>query len=631
MSQWFAQTAWLIPCYPFIGMLLSILWFPAITRRTGPRPAGYVNAVSTFTALIHSIAALPALLDQPPIQLNFSWLNVAGLELSLPLEISALSVGACILIIGLNFLAQIYAIGYLEMDWGWARFYAMLALFEAGLCALVLTDSLFFSYMILEILTLGTYLLIGIWFNQSLVVTGARDAFLTKRIGDLFLLMGVLAIYPLAHTWNYSELAVWAETAQVDPKLITLVGLALLAGPMGKCAQFPLHLWLDEAMEGPLPSTILRNSVVVATGAWVLVKLQPVLELSPTVQTAMIAIGAVTAIGGTLISIAQIDIKRALSYLVSAYMGIVFIAVGAGQSDAALLIVLIHAVAMAALVASAGSIVLNNITQDLTQLGGLWSRRPVTGLSFAIGALGLVALPPLGGFWAMLALTNGLWQSDPALVGLLLLINALAAFSLTRTFGLIFAGQIQQMTVRSPENLWPVTLPMVILAGFVLHVPMVLSSLSLLPSWANVSKDLALLLTWSSIFGISLGAVCYVGGSIKKPIQLPWKPLQDLFAYDFYTPRLYRSSVVGSVDIVSRITDWLDRYVVDGLVNFVGFSSIFGGEALKYGNSGQTQFYALTIAIGLVITAIWMSWSILSSLSLNTDLVALATSWLHLA
>ncbi|MCU0525053.1 MAG: NAD(P)H-quinone oxidoreductase subunit F [Elainella sp. Prado103] len=625
MTQLLAQTAWLIPCYPLVGMLLSIAWFPSITRRTGPRPAGYVNAITTFLALIHGALAMPVLLGQPATHVSLSWLQVAGLDLSVPVEISALTVGATILINGLNLAGQIYGVGYLEMDWGWARLYALLALFEAGMCALVLCDSLFFSYMILEILTLGTYLLIGLWFNQSLVVTGARDAFLTKRVGDLFLLMGVLAIYPLAHTWNYDELAQWAQTASIDPKLITLVGLALLAGPMGKCAQFPLHLWLDEAMEGPVPSTILRNSVVVATGAWVLVKLEPVLSLSPVVMNAAIAIGAVTAIGGTLIATAQIDIKRALSYLVSAYMGLVFIAVGAQQTEAALLIVLTHAVAMAALVASCGSIVLNNITQDLTQLGGLWSRRPITGLSFVAGALGLVALPPLGGFWALLKLTDGLWSTRPALVGLVLLINALAAFSITRTFGLIFAGSVQPMTVRSPENLWAVTLPMTALAGFVLHIPMILQSLDLLPVWAQISKDMALVLTWSTIFGLALGAVLYVGNGVKKPIQLPWKPLQDLFAYDFYTPKLYRSSVVGSVDIISRITDWIDRYIVDGFVNLVGLSSIFSGEVLKYGNSGQTQSYVLTIAIGLVLTALWMSWSFLSHLSITTQLVSLVT------
>ncbi len=617
MFQFLVQTAWLVPIYPLVGMLLSAAWFPAITRRTGPRPAGYVNAITTFVSLLHSLLALVTLWGRSPQYQTYHWLKVAGLDLTLAIEISALTVGAMVLITGLNFAAQIYAVGYLEMDWGWARFYAMLALFEAGMCGLVLCDNLFFSYMILEILTLGTYLLVGIWFNQPLVVTGARDAFLTKRVGDLFLLMGVLALYPLAGTWDFKELAIWAQTANVDPKLATLVGLALLAGPMGKCAQFPLHLWLDEAMEGPLPSTILRNSVVVATGAWVLVKMEPVLALSPTVMAVAIAIGAVTALGGTLISIAQIDIKRALSYLVSAYMGLTFIAVGIGQTEAALLIVLTHAIAMASLVMASGSIVLNNITQDLTQLGGLWSRRPITGLSFIAGALGLVALPPLGGFWSLLKLADGTWQNHPVITALLLVINALAAFAVTRVFGLVFGGKLNPMTVRSPENLWAVTLPMTFGAAFVLHLPIILQRLSLLPDWAMMNKDVALLLTWSSIFGLSLGGVVYLGNWIAKPVSLPWKGLQDLFAYDFYTPKIYRSSVVGSVDFISRLTDWIDRYVVDGLVNLVGIVSIFGGETLKYGNSGKTQFYVFTIAFGLALIGILMSWSILSELSVS--------------
>lgn len=600
MTDFLAQSAWLIPCYPLMGMVLSILWFPSIIRRTGPRPAGYVNLAMTLIAFTHAVLAFSAVWQHSPIFFEATWLEVAGLKLTLPLEISALTMGATILVTGLNFLAQLYAVGYLEMDWGWARFFALLALFEAGMCALVQCNSVFFSYIVLEILTLGTYLLIGFWFNQSLVVTGARDAFLTKRVGDLVLLMGVLALYPLAGTWNFDELAQWAQTAQVDPKLATLVGLALLAGPMGKCAQFPLHLWLDEAMEGPIPSTILRNSVVVATGAWVLVKLEPVLALSPAVMNTAVAIGAVTAVGGTLISIAQIDTKRALSYLVSAYMGLTFIAVGTGQTAAALSLCLTHALAMGLMVMGTGSIILNNITQDLTQLGGLWSRRPISGLAVAIGGIGLVALPPLGGFWALLQLADGLWTTRPALVGLVLGINALAAFSVTRIFGSIFAGKPQQMTQRSPENIWTIVVPMTLLLGFTLHLPLILQSLSLLPDWAMLNKDVALLLTWSSIFGISISGVLYIGQAVARPIHLPWKPLQDLLAYDFYTPRLYRSSVVGSVDLASRLTDWIDRYVVDGLVNFIGVASLFGGETLKYGNSGQTQFYALTIMAGAI-------------------------------
>ncbi len=614
MSQFFAETVWFVPCYPLMGMLLTLLWSPGMIRQTGPRPAGYLNLATTCLALLHGTLAFPVVWQHPPQYLEVSWLQVADLHLTIPIEISTLTVGATTVVTAMNALAQVYAIGYLEMDWGWARFFAFLSLFEAGICGLVLCNSLFFSYILLEILTLGTYLLVGFWLNQSLVVTGARDAFLTKRVGDLFLLMGVLALYPLAGTWDFSELAQWAQTAELQPMAAALLGLALIAGPMGKCAQFPLHLWLDEAMEGPVPSTVLRNSVVVATGAWVLIKLEPVLALSPVVVLTMIAIGAATAIGGSLISIAQIDVKRSLSYTVSAYMGLIFIAVGTHQTAAALMLILSHALAQGLLVMSTGSIILNTITQDLTQLGGLWSRRPISGICSLVGVAGLIGLPPLGGFWALLKLADGLWQIHPWLVAILILVNGLTAFSMMREFGLIFAGQPQQMTERAPENLWLITLPMMVLMGLTLHLPLILQNLSLLPSWASINTDIALLLLGSSLIGCGAGAIIYIGERIAKPVQLPWRGLQDFFAYDLYTPRLYRSSIVFGVDWASRIADWFDRFIIDGVVNRVGWLSLLGGEALKYGNSGQGQFYILTIALSSVAIAIAISWSSISQL-----------------
>ncbi|MEH2292872.1 NAD(P)H-quinone oxidoreductase subunit F [Nostoc sp.] len=607
MAQFLVETVWLVPCYALIGGLLAVPWSPGIIRKTGPRPAGYVNLVMTFLAFVHSAIALQATWNQPPQNVFIPWLSTAGLDLTIALEISSVSVGALVVISGLNLLAQIYAIGYMEMDWGWGRFYSLLGLFEAGLCALVLCNNLFFSYVILEVLTLGTYLLVGLWFSQPLVVSGARDAFLTKRVGDLFLLMGVLALWPLAGTWNYTELAQWATTANVNPTTMALVGLALIAGPMGKCAQFPLHLWLDEAMEGPVPSTILRNSVVVASGAWVLIKLQPVLTLSPIVSSAMVAIGVVTALGASLIAIAQIDLKRCQSYSVSAYMGLVFIAVGTQQNEAALLLVLTHAISAALLVMSTGGIIWNSITQDVTQLGGLWTRRPISAIAFIVGTLGLIGFPPLGSFWALVKLADGLWETQPWLVGVVIAVNALTAVSLTREFALIFGGKATQMSQRSPEAHWPMILPMMILLGVSLHLPLVLQSLSLLPDWASLNKDVALLLIWSSIFGCSITGVIYLS-NIPKPIRLPWQGLQDLFAYDFYTPKLYKMTIIFGVAKISQLADMIDRFVVDGIVNFVGLFSLLGGEGLKYSTSGQTQFYAFTVLLGVSFLGMWVTW-----------------------
>ncbi|MGB2923893.1 MAG: NAD(P)H-quinone oxidoreductase subunit F [Limnothrix sp.] len=602
MSTFFSQSVWLVPCYTLLGMGLSLLWMPGITRKTGPRPAGYLNIICTLTALVHSCLAFLEINQQPALKPSFVWLQAADLTLAVDLDISAITVGALILITGINFLAQIYAIAYLEMDWGWPRFFATMGLFEAGMCALVLCNSLFFSYVILEVLTLGTYLLIGYWFNQSLVVTGARDAFLTKRIGDLFLLMGVVALLPLAGTWNFDGLAVWAQTADLDPTLATLLCLTLIAGPLGKCAQFPLHLWLDEAMESPVPATVVRSSLVVGTGAWVLIKLQPIFALSDFASMFMVVIGATTAIGASLVAIAQIDIKRSLSYSVSAYMGMVFMAVGTQQDETTLVLLLTYGVAMALLVMSVGSVVLTNITQDLTQYGGLWSRRPITGICYLVGAASLIAMPPFGGFWSLARLTSNLWAERPLLAVIVIMVNSLTAFSLMREFSLIFGGKPKQMMVRSPEGLWALVLPTVVLAGFALHSPLILATLNFLaPSWQQLTQPIIAALVASTIFGGGIAVYLYLNENIQKPLNVVPEPVRNFFAKDLYTAELYDNTIVASVAFISKIVDWLDRYFVDGVINLFGVFTIFGGQSLKYNNSGQSQYYLFSIVIGLLL------------------------------
>ena len=610
------ETAWLLPCYGLLGAGLTLPWSLRLVRRTGPRPAAYLNMLMTMLALVHSCWLLTSIWGEPARQFEFSWFQAFDLNLVCSFEISQISAGASVMIATMSLISQVYALGSLETDWALARFCALIGFFEAAITGIAFSDSLFFSYALLEMLTLSTYLLVGFWYAQPLVVTAARDAFWTKRVGDLFLLMGVVTLSNLTDSLNFSDLNAWAAAPQTiayfadHQQFGTLLGLTLIAGPIGKCAQFPLHLWLDEAMEGPNPASILRNSVVVGAGAYVLIKLQPVLMLFPVAAQASVVIGAITAIGASLVAIAQIDMKRALSHSTSAYLGLVFIAVGMQQPDLALGLLFSHGISKSLLFLSSGAVMMTTMTQDLTEMGGLKTRMPVTIVSFLIGSLSLVAMLPFGGFWTLLRWEETFWNSDPWLIAIALFVNSVTAFGLMRIFALVFMGQPQPKTRRAPEVAWQVAIPLVSLTIITLLVPI------LLPSWHFVDIDLDTVDIWgtvvlaaSGVIGFGLGAYIYIkpyatGSSVPMPPKITrnaLKALQDLLAYDLYVQTLYKYTVVLVVGGGSSFLAWVDRYLVDGSINFLGFASIFTGESLKYTVTGRLQQYVLTIVIGLIL------------------------------
>jgi len=610
MNQFLFSTSWCVPLYSLIGALLTLPWGMGIIRRTGPRPAAYLNLLTTVLGFAHSLFVFKDVWNREPENILVNWFQAVDLNLSFALELSPVSVGAIVLITGLSLLAQIYALGYLEKDWSLARFFALLGFFEAALSGLAISDSLFLSYALLEVLTLSTYLLVGFWYAQPLVVTAARDAFLTKRVGDLLLLMSVVTLSSWAGSLNFSDLYEWAQTANLNPVASTLLGLGLIAGPAGKCAQFPLHLWLDEAMEGPNPASVMRNSLVVAGGAYILYKLQPILALSPVALNALIVMGSVTAVGATLVSLAQIDIKRALSHSTSAYMGLVFLAVGMQQGGVALMLLLTHAIAKALLFMSSGSIIYTTSTQDLTEMGGLWSRMPATTTAFVVGAAGMITLLPLGSFWAMLSWADGLVAISPWVIGILVVVNGLTALNLTRVFRLIFWGTPQQKTRRAPEVGWQMAFPMVTLTILTLLLPLMLQQWYLLPSGESINWYVVGILLTSTVVGVAIGSTMYLHKAWSRSRILVWRFLQDLLGYDFYIDRIYRVTVVGAVALLSKISAWSDRYLVDGLVNLVGIVTILGGQSLRYSISGQSQGYMLTILAVVSILGFFISWSL---------------------
>jgi NAD(P)H-quinone oxidoreductase subunit 5 len=196
-----------------------------------------------------------------------------------------------------------------------------------------------------------------------------------------------------------------------------------------------------------------------------------------------------------------------------------------------------------------------------------------------------------------------------------LFVNAVTAFGLVRVFGLVFGGKPKQMTERSPEVQWPFILPMTVLMGFTLHVPHLLAAWNLLPV-ASLNYTASGLLVLSTAIGIGAGAFVYLNDKWEKPVRIGSQALQDFFAYDFYTAKLYRVTVIFAVGLVAQVISWVDRNIVDGFVNLIGFATVFGGQSLKYNVNGQTQFYALTILFGVAVLGLLISWPLLARLSL---------------
>ncbi len=618
MGDLLIKTTALIPFYALLGAVLTLPWSMRLIRETGPRPAAYINLVLSAIAFIHGSLVFFLVWGNPPQEIVWHWLKVADLDLTLAIEISPITLGALALVTGISAVTLIYALGYLEKDWSMARFYGLMGFFEAALSGIAISDSLLLSYGLLELLTLSTYLLVGFWYAQPLVVTAARDAFLTKRVGDIILLMGVVALSSYGVDLTFTGIETWTESADLAPFSATLLGLALIAGPIGKCAQFPLNLWLDEAMEAPNPASLMRNSIVVTSGAYVLIKLRPIFELSPIVQEALIAVGLVTAIGASLVAIAQIDLKRTLSHSTSVYLGLVFVGVGFGRLDIALLLLLIHAIAKTLLFMSAGAIIFTVNDQNITQMGGLGSKMPVTTLSFLIGASGLVVLFPLGNFWVMGQWIESFKTLPEWLLPFIMLINALSAINLTRVFRLVFLGQAQPKTRRAPEVQWPMALPMVSLMIIALLAPLIpqrwqlwfAETGSIASTGQVINQPEMLLLVLSGAVGVILGAMIALPRTWMRPVQSGSRFLQDFLAYDFYLERVYRWSVVLVVELASKFSAWLDRYVIDGVVNLVGFGTLFSSQSLKYSASGQSQLYLLTILIsGALLLMLLINWS----------------------
>ena len=589
-------------------MLLSLPWASGWIKRNGPRPAAYLNLLVTLVAVIHGSLVLREVLQLGPQLVDIPWFRVADLDLHIGFDLTLTNLAALELVTFMSLICQAFALGYLDKEWSLARFYALVGFFEGAMSGVVLSSNLFLSYFLLEMLTLSTYLLVGFWYAQPLVVTAARDAFLTKRVGDVLLLMSVVALAAWAPSLEFRDLYRWAAEEPLTPLAGTLLGLGLIAGPMGKCAQFPMHLWLDEAMEGPNPASILRNSAVVTCGAFVLLKVMPLLRLSPVAVTVLLVVGTISAVGGALVALAQVDLKRAFSYSTTSFLGLVFVAIAFQQPLLALLLLFSHGLAKALLFMSVGCVIATTNCQDLTELGGLGPRMPATTGAYLVASAGLTGLVPLGCFWTLAQLVDNLLPQAPFFAAVVLLTNALTMLNLVRVFRQVFLDTPHPKTRRTPEVIWLMALPMVSLAVMVLLTPLVIDRLIPQHALAQVSLPASLALAASSLVGLAAGSLIRLDRFWSRSVFPPLRTVQDLLAADFYTDRFYRTTIVAFISALARLTNAFDRTVVSGLANRLGQVSLASAETLKLSVSGQLQSYVLTLVAGVVLLFAGLVW-----------------------
>jgi len=592
-------------------------------RRAG-RPAGLLTVAGSVVSLAAALVLLLPFLrgGASPSEASTLWapLGAAG-ALRFGLLVDGLSASMAALVALVALLVQVYSLAYMaeEKRPALGRYFAYHALFAFAMQGLVLAHNLLQTYFFWELVGLGSYLLIGFYWEKPEAGRAALKAFWTTRIGDVGFALGLLSIWTAAGTFTFSELfaGTAAGTVALAPLALGLAGVYL--GAMGKSAQFPLHVWLPDAMEGPTPvSALIHAATMVAAGVYLMVRVSPLLVHAPALSAAILAIGVLTALVAGSLALVESDLKRVLAYSTVSQLGMMMAAVGAGAPEAAYFHLLTHAFFKALLFLAAGSILHAIHTGDLFSMGRLARKMPWTAACFAVGALALAGMPPLSGFFSKDEILAAVLAGGHPLAFALLLLNAgLTAFYIGRAFFLAMGGR--RDAAGAPHESPPLmTVPMIALAvgavaGGVLAgtVPrLFLASIAppaaegAHPPWA-----VALAGTLVALLGLTLAWMGYQRRSFDPGrIRAAAGPLVTVLERRYFLDDLfvfaYRRIYLG----VSAVVGWVDRYVLDGAVNALAWATWQGAGRLRALQSGRAQDALYALVAGVILLA-WLALS----------------------
>jgi NADH-quinone oxidoreductase subunit L len=542
-----------------------------------------------------------------------SWLQVGGLQIDLGLRIDVLSLLMLLIVTGVGGAIHVYSVGYMQDDPGQPRYFACLSLFTFSMLGIVLANNFLMMFIFWELVGVSSYLLIGFWFEKPSAADAGKKAFLTNRLGDFGFLLGILVVWATLGSLHFSSLeaALKANPAGLGT-LATAAGLLLFCGAVGKSAQFPLHVWLPDAMEGPTPvSALILAATMVAAGVYLLCRVFFLLDLPGSHALEVIAwIGGITALLAALIAIQQDDIKRILAYSTLSQLGYMVMAVGVAAPTSAMYHLTTHAFFKALLFLGAGSVIhALHHEQNIWKMGGIVWRMPVTGVTFLLATLALCGVPPFSGFFSkdeIIAATLGGAHGNPALFALAVGVVMLTTFYMLRLVIVAFLGMPRTDGAgHAHESPLVMTVPLLVLA-----VPSVVAGSWQIPQayaaqLGHPHLENTTLTLVASLGAVVLGlvlAIALYGGAKTDPLPAKLGQLAVALRQRLYFDELYQATLIRANDLVAAAADLVDRWVIAGvMVRGAHGSTELVGRALRLAQSGNLHAYAFLLVLGVVV------------------------------
>src|SRR5213593_3699594 len=536
---------------------------------------------------------------------TWSWIPAdEGPTATVGVLVDPLANAMLVLVTLVSLLVQIYSLAYLhdERPPSLGRYYTFQSLFAFSMLGLVLSPSFIQMFVFWELVGLCSYLLIGYWYARPTAARAAVKAFWITKLGDLGFVIGIVMLWAATDTFEFRVLFALAQEHALAIEGLGTIMFLIYLGAVGKSAQFPLHVWLPDAMEGPTPvSALIHAATMVTAGVFMVTRAQPLFVLVPAVLALIGWVGAFTALLAATMACVESDIKRVLAYSTVSQLGYMMAAAGAGAPYASFLHLLTHGLFKALLFLAAGAVIHTVGTNDIFRMGGLFRAMPQTGVVFIVGTLALAGVPPLAGFFSKEAVLGGVWEAHLTGPFLMLALTALlTAFYMFRVVFITFFGRAHA-AAHPHEAPWLIRGPLWVLAALtvLVGVRLVLGGADgheETPAWlAPLSVGLALV-------GFALAWAMYQRRAIDPArIAAALAPIDYLarrrYGLDALYAGLYRGFVLG----FSRLVGWIDRYLVDGVLNVLTALTLRGGDALRRIQSGRAQDYVYGVAFGLLL------------------------------